>query len=260
MLSFAAIAPHPAIAIPEISKQGIEKVAQTVNGFQLLRQELYNSKPDVLIFITPHVADVDEVFTINQNTQLALNLKEFGDLTERYSLRNNLGLGYQIRERVESSFPVRLVENLSLDYGSAISHLCLAPNLRQVPIVIIGTASNLDLTTHFQFGQAILGALDNNTQRIAVIASADLSHDRADQTDNDANVKFDRQIISLIEQNKTTQFLNLPSDSPSFKTACGLRPIALLMGLLKNKNHRASVVSYERSVGIGYANILIRII
>ncbi len=260
MLSFAAIAPHPAIAVPEISKEGVEKVVQTVNGFQILKQELYNSKPDVLIFITPHVTDVEDVFTINQNKELSLNLKEFGDLTERYILRNAIGLGYKIRERVESSLPVRLVENDSLDYGSAITHLNLATNLRQVPIVIIGTANKLDLATHYQFGQEILKPLDNTTQRIAIVASADLSHDQTEQSNIEDNKKFDRQVISLIEQNKISQFLNLPADSQAFQTACGLRPIALLLGLLKNKNHQAAVVSYERSVGIGYANILIRII
>ena len=260
MLTFSAIVPHPVISIPEIGKENINRIPQTIRASKIIRQELYASKPDFLIIITPHAVHVDDAFSINQAKELSINLKEFGDLSKRPVITNNIGLGYKIRESVEDSMPLILSENENLDYGSAIPLINSLNGLKDIKVVIIGTAPKLSLGTHFELGVKIMKQLDNNPERIAVLASADLSHDQEREitTTKKPNIEFDRSLISLIEKQKINEFLAISEADVLRAAACGVRPIAVLLGLLKNKKYSSKVLSYEHSIGIGYPTILIQ--
>ena len=87
------------------NKEKISKRLKILDGYLIaykyLEAELYNSKPDIIIIISPHGKLHEEAFTINQQPELKVNFKEFGDLITEKTFLNELGLGYRIKESIE---------------------------------------------------------------------------------------------------------------------------------------------------------------
>src|SRR3989344_3997518 len=135
MLVLAAIVPHPPQLLPTFAKQNLQTLAKTKQAFLELHRLLYASQPEALIFISPHTNAPAKTFSINQNTQLTLDLKDFGELTSWPPVTNQASLGYRIREQLESSTQLILTEESRLDYGTAIPLIQLRQNLEQLPIV-----------------------------------------------------------------------------------------------------------------------------
>ena len=74
MLSFACFVPHSPILIPEVGKENLDKLKDTVQAYKNLEHDLYASKPDIIIVISPHAnRQAGEFFTINQQPKLNLN-------------------------------------------------------------------------------------------------------------------------------------------------------------------------------------------
>jgi AmmeMemoRadiSam system protein B len=141
-----------------------------------------------------------------------------------------------------------------MDYGSAIPLYYLTqhlPNIRVVPII----ASQLDLKTHYNIGKELKDEIMSSTKRIAVIASADLSH-RVSETSPEGlspkGVAFDEKIIDVVSKQSPVGILDLDDAWIAEAQACGSRVIATLCGLMDDVRHEAKVLSYEKPFGVGY--------
>jgi aromatic ring-opening dioxygenase LigB subunit len=252
MLVYAAIVPHPAGSIPGIGGPAVqEQIQKTIKAFSEIQQEIYAAKPDTIVVISPHASSRPDNLSIQQNKECQITFKQFGDLANYFSLQTNIGLSYRLIERLETTAPVIAHEESLLDYGSAVPLFHLVHNLQALSVACIGTASDVSLAHHFSYGQQLRKPLDTTNERIAIIASADLSHDKKGQQ-SDAGVAFDRNIIRLLEKNSIKELLALPADECLAVNECGLRPITLLLGILAEKNYQIKTKSYERGLGIGY--------
>jgi len=252
MLVYSAIVPHPAVSIPDIGGQSApDQITQTLKALATIRQELYASKPDTVVIISPHASSRPDTLSIHQNKDCQITFKQFGDLGNYFNLQTNMGLSYRLIERLESTAPVMAHEETLIDYGSAVPLFHLLNKLQEVKVCIIGTASDIDLVQHFSYGQQLLKPLDTTNERVAIIASADLSHDKkGDQPETGS--AFDHQVIRLLEKNNIKEFLALAPEQCLAVNECGLRPIALLLGVLADKSYQLKTTSYERGLGIGY--------
>jgi aromatic ring-opening dioxygenase LigB subunit len=96
-VNFAALVPHPPLAIPNLQHQEQNKVEQTIVALQELNQKITQANLDTLIVLTPHGQGEEQAFAINQSEELTPNLVNFGDLTKYPVLKNDVGLAYQIR-------------------------------------------------------------------------------------------------------------------------------------------------------------------
>lgn len=252
MLIYSAIVPHPAISIPGIGKQTTyNQIEQTLKALTIIQQELYASKPDTVIIISPHASSRPDTLSIHQNKDCQITFKQFGDLAHYFSLRTNTGLSYRMIERLETTAPVMAHEETLIDYGSAVPLFHLMNQLRDVPVGVIGTATELSIAQHLSFGQQLRKPLDTTNDRVAIIASGDLSHDKKGIT-SEAGVLFDNHVIKLLESNNIKELLAIPPEQSITVNECGLRPIMLLLGMLADKKYHIKTTSYERDLGIGY--------
>jgi len=64
-LVFAAIVPHPPVAIPSVGKDQAKQIEKTVVALEKLEKDLYAAKPDIVIIISPHGEVNPEAFTVN---------------------------------------------------------------------------------------------------------------------------------------------------------------------------------------------------
>lgn len=255
MLIFSAIVPHPPLLIPAIGKENLEVIKKTKYAMEELAGHLYAAKPEIIIVISPHGELHEEKITINQAPNFSGAFNKFGDLTTKMGWRGELGLSYKIYEKMEVGGSARLIHEEELDHGAAVPLFNLAQNLPEVKILPINYCLR-DLKFHFNFGENLGEIIHAENRRVAIIASGDLSHrltKNAPAGYNPNGKKFDKLLLTLLKEKKYNEIINMDANLVEDAGECGLRSIAVLLGIIKDINLTPRLLSYEGPFGVGYA-------
>ena len=254
-LVFSCITAHTPLLMPTIGKEGLAVIEKTKAAMQQLEQELYVAQPETLIVITPHGDALPDAVSINLNTKYVTNFEEFGDLVTKLEWKSEIMLIDRFREDFkEKHLPLVLGSAEYLDYGSAIPLYYLTqhlPNVRVVPLI----TSQLDMKSHYNFGKELKDEIMSSTKRVAVIASADLSHRVAENSPEGLSPKgvaFDEKIVSLISKPHPIEILDIDDAWATEAQACGAKVLATLCGMMDDIRHEPKVLSYEKPFGVGY--------
>lgn len=253
-LVFSAISPHPPILIPSIGKENLEQITKTKEALANLERDLYAAKPDILIIISPHGHVNADHFTINLSDNFEINFEDFGDFSTKIPVKGDILLMTNDRERIATKSPVNIVSETKLDHGIGIPFYTLAQNLPHIKIIPI-YFSLLDNQSHLDFGKMLKEVIFSTEKRIAVIASADLSHcltENAPAKFNPAGKEFDEKLIELLKTGDSQGVVNIDRKIIENAAECGLRSILILLGILNNINYEAKILSYEAPFGVGY--------
>ncbi len=254
MIVFSAITPHPPILIPNIGKDNLDKIKNTASAMKELEAELYASKPDVILIISPHGEIIPDAFCLNLNTKYTVNFEEFGDFTTKLEFKSSPMLALQLKERVENEFPMVLSSMDHLDHGSGVPLFYLTKHLKNIEIIPI-CYSLLDYQKHFEFGQLLKRELVKSEKRVAVIASGDLSHALTKDAPAGFSPKgeeFDQKLIALLKRQDFRGLLKLDHRLIEEAAECGLRSIITLLGIIEEYKQEVNVLSYEGPFGVGY--------
>lgn len=255
MITFASFVPHSPLLIPEVGKENLDKLGDTIKAYQQLEHELYSAKPDVIIVISSHANNREGgFFTINQQPKLKVGFKDFGDLVTKMEFDNEIGFGYQVKESCEDFFPVMLTADEDLDYGTGVPLFYLTQHLPDVKVISIGFA-DLSRSDHLHFGEIIRKQINLSGKRIAVIASGDLSHKL--HKDSPAGFsprgqEFDQAIIKMINEKRTKDIVDMDPGLIEEAGECGLRSLLILLGIIQELNYEPEQLSYQAPFGIGY--------
>jgi len=253
-LVFSAIVPHPPILIPSIGKEHIDSITATKSALEHLEQDLYATKPDTLIIISPHGQIQADSFTININAEFRADFKSFGDFTTVDTFDGDTTLLTIDKERISDQVPINIISDPALDHGVSIPLYYLTRHLPNIRIIPIGF-SFLDNQSHLAFGQALKETILSTDKRVAVIASADLSHCLTEKSPlpfNPAGKEFDDTMMRLLANRDTTAITNLDQQLVERAGECGLRSIIILLGTLSGMNYQSEIISYEAPFGVGY--------
>lgn len=254
-LVFAGIAPHPPILLPSIGKENVAKVHATKAALEQMEKDLYVSKPDVIMVISPHGQFYPDVFSANAHPQPRVDLKEFGDLATTNVYNTDNVMLSQITESAKIlHVPFVMTAEEKMDHGTAVPLLCLTGHLPKIKIISVNV-SQKDLPAHFDFGYFLKEEVMKSGNRVAVIASADLSHRLTKDAPagfSTSGQKFDDAVISYLQTCDNDALIKLDPDFCEEVATCGLRPIVTLLGVTKNINCNFKVLSYEGPFGVGY--------
>lgn len=254
-LVFAAITPHPPLLIPNIGKEEMEKVANTQKAMEILEQDLYLSKPEVILIISPHGSLFNDAFTINNHANFVSDFEQFGDFATKLSWKSADFLGARTMHlALESKIPVQQVSIEKLDHGSTVPLYFLTHHLPDIKILPVGY-SGLDNKNHLRFGEILKEIIMDSGKRVAVIASGDLSHGlttNAPAGYSKTGKEFDAKLIELLQTRNTTGIVNLDEKFVAEAAECGYRSILILLGILKNMDYQFKNYSYEGPFGVGY--------
>lgn len=255
-LVFAAITPHPPLLIPTIGRQIMSKLAKTKAAFGHLEEELYLAKPNVIVVISPHGLLLPDAFTLNLSADYQTDLRPFGDLATRLTFKGEFDLPHAIREATKKrpELPTVLITEKLLDHGVTVPLCFLTSHLAGISILPLGY-SQLDLKIHFDFGTLLKDQIMNTNKRVAVIASADLSHALSTEAPagyHAAGVRFDAKVQELLSAHNSTGLIQLNSAMIAEAAECGLRSIVMLLGILHHINYTYEALSYEAPFGVGY--------
>ncbi|MFA7653600.1 MAG: class III extradiol dioxygenase subunit B-like domain-containing protein [Candidatus Magasanikbacteria bacterium] len=256
-LVFAAIAPHPPILIPTIGQEALKKINKTKRALEQLEEDLYLSKPDILLVVAPHNNLMTDAFTLNVCTEYETDLRDFGDLSTRLKFKGDIGLATNILEASkDTNVPTVMFSERLIDHGATVPLFCLANHITNANIIPVGFATDLGWKKHVDFGTLIKDQIMNTNKRVAVIASGDLSHALTSDSPagfNTAGVEFDTKIQEFLPNKNLVGMMQW--EEKFIKNAAadaGFRTILILMGILHDVNYTYKSYCYENPLGVGY--------
>ncbi|MBD3311205.1 MAG: AmmeMemoRadiSam system protein B [Candidatus Magasanikbacteria bacterium] len=255
MLVFAAITPHPPLLIPNIGKEQIEKVKKTKEALEQLEKDLYVAKPDLILIISPHASKFDDYFSAYSCPNFKLNFSEFGDFDTNRELTGSPETAQLIEDEAnKNNLNIKLICRENLDHGSGVPLFYLTKHIENTKILPLGFCA-MNTKKHLQFGEILKKVITKSNNRIAVIASGDLSHGLTTDAPagfSQVGADFDKKIIELLETKNTVGITNMDPGFVENAAQCGYLSIVTLLGLLKNTNYSFKNYSYEGPFGVGY--------
>jgi MEMO1 family protein len=257
---FSAIVPHTPLLLPSIGKENLKFLDQTLKGYATLEKSLYARQPDTIVIISPH-GDVNmNSFSLNLCPQYQAEFSDFGDLATKKIYQGNVMLAHKIRECLETKAPLQLVSVDKLDYGCSVPLQLLVPNIPKIKIIPL-YYSGLSYDAHYQFGLLFKKELGLSPERIAVIASGDLSHKLTKQSPagySPKAKKFDKKLIDSLMAGDREAIINTDPALATDMAECGLKSILILLGMIDNIKYTPRLYSYEFPFGVGYLTMRLK--
>lgn len=255
MIVFAAVVPHSPLLIPSIGKEHREKLDRTIHAYAELEQALYIAKPDTIVIISPHAQMYPDAFCGNIADTFTGVLKEFGDHGTTITAKADyLLLDHIHRALRNEQVPFTLTSQLELDYGFTIPLLLMTQQLQHWKLIPL-SPSLLDNRMHYEFGRQLKRVLHAEPSRVAIIASADLSHHAnafSPEGETPEGQQFDTLIRQKVAALDAPGLLAMDQGILDKSGQCGFKPITILMGALENINCTAKELCYEAPFGVGY--------
>jgi AmmeMemoRadiSam system protein B len=259
-LLMAGFSPHPPLAIPEIGRDSLKEVSDTINSLKELGREVVESDPELLITISPHGTVMRESISIIDEDFVSGDFREFG-------FRN-----INMEMKVDTHFIDLLKKNATREGfhtislkdrdGTRLDHGVLVPlyyliqaGLKDIPIVPINMAF-WDYHELYNFGKIINETIEEDNINAVVIASGDLSHrlKPGAPAGYDKNAEeFDRKLVELIKNNELDKIKDMDKGLIHRAGECGHRPMVILTGILSDHKVKPELKSYEGPFGVGYA-------
>lgn len=264
MISYALLAPHPPLIVPAIGGERLGDVEATVTGMQKMAEQVVQSNPDTLVFLTPHGNVFSDCLSALAEADLKGDFAAFGS-SLGFACPNDLKLLAELKDEAD----MRGINFVALDQdklrkyrlNSQLDHGILVPlyylreaGLPELPVlaISIGYLSNLELYT---FGSLIKSSADKMGRKLAIIASGDMSHRLSNDGPYDYHpdgARHDASVKDLIEQGDVRGLLNLPEKLRENAGECGYRSIVIMLGALDGWTFESRIFSYEGPLGVGY--------
>lgn len=259
-LVFTGIVPHP-LQLAQTIKASEDLLTSTRTAFGTFETALYSSKPDILLLITSHGLVLSTSWQLILGDTLTGNLEEFSDFSTKIEVRGSVGFSHRLKERAEDSgFSVLLQSDRLLDYACVIPLLFLIKHLPSIKVAPLVVSSDI-ATAQYEFGKLIREEIFQTNERIAVIASANLSHRISRQSPRGYSRSgkiFDEKTRTALRQGDTEAILGLQPELVEEAVSCGIRPITLLLGTLYRRPYTALELSYEHPYGVGYSTTILQ--
>lgn len=257
MLVFSAIVPHPPVLMPKADPLGLKKVEKTKAALEELKKRLEIAAPETIIIFSPHGKLSEDAFAINLTPSFKADFEEFGDFETKKIYKGDLRLMQEIQEslRYVQRLPVVLTSEEKLDHGITIPLHILTKDLKNIEIIPLYPAMNFDAKTHFNLGGSLKDVIVNHGKKIAVLASAGLSHCLSSDAPAGFSPKgkeFDEKLMELLVNKNVPGIVNMNQNLIDEAKECGLHSISMLLGLIEKINYTPEIISYENKLGVGY--------
>jgi aromatic ring-opening dioxygenase LigB subunit len=255
MIVFAALVPHSPLLAPGVGKEKRDALAATLRAYADIEQALLASKPETIVVISPHAPSYPDAFSANMAPKYLGTLKAFGDHQTTVAASGDfLMLDRLQRELRTEGVPFTLTSTEELDYGFTVPLLLLTPGLKDWKLVPLAP-SLLDAQAHLDFGRKVKSVLHRESARVAVIASADLSHKLGPASPGGASVEgpaFDATLRTKLAALDAEGLLTLDAQAVEAAGQCAYRPAMTLLGMLEGMNVHTTELCYETPFGVGY--------
>ena len=270
MISYGAVMPHPPVLVKDIGGAQLRQLENSQQALSAISSELLASKPDCIVFLTPHGNVFQDCLTYLASANLEGDLSDFGS-EYRTSLKNDLQLMQTIAELAEDkNLPLvavtadliqryRLKEKL--DHGILVPlYFLQQAGMGEIPIlaISIGLLGNEEL---YKFGKVIQEASERLGRRVAVLASGDMSHALKEEGPyrfHPDGPRFDQTVKQVFERGVLADLLEIPPQLRENARECGYPSLLILSGALDGFKPEKTIINYEGPFGVGYLSVGIK--
>ncbi len=154
---FSGVAPHPPILVPEIGRDNLTDIKATKTAMDKFRVACAESKPETLVFISPHSPAFADAFAVKTEQNLEGSFAQFGAPSVEAKVKNDVELAKAIISKTEKKgiSAVELSKEqhqeyevpTELDHGMLVPYYYLKQSL-DVPVVSL-SISHLDYLKHY---------------------------------------------------------------------------------------------------------------
>lgn len=266
-----AFMPHPPLMIPEVGKEELAQIKNTVAAATQVSEMLKEANPQTVVIITPHGPVFEDAVTVSIHPRLRGSMAQFNapdvvlgfetdNLLIKHIIRNCQRLGINLNEMTDVVAKNYRI-SLYLDHGAFVPlyYLAKAGFKGQLVHLSVGMLAYEEMYT---FGKAVQAAISHMDKRVAVIASGDLSHRLTPDAPagySPKGTEFDRQLVAALEKADVKALLNMDPNLIEEAGECGLRPAFFLMGVMGGLEVQKVISSYEGPFGVGYAVVAYKI-
>jgi MEMO1 family protein len=258
--TFGALVPHSPLLIEDIAKENYPVFSPTLNAYNKIKEKIKDEKIEIIIIISSHGPLLINSFALGVALEYKTSLAEFGCFMEKKSFKCPINFSRDLLHFLYKNYPLKTINYQSLDYASSIPLELLLDTESKVQVVPILCSDNLDLKNHWQFGQAIGQFLETREEKVAIIASGDLSHKISKSSPagySPKGQKFDNRIIDYLNKNSSVidNILKLEPEYIEEVEESALKPLSLMLGINK-ANYQAEKLAYQNDFGVGYLSFL----
>ena len=258
MITFSCFVPHPPIIIPDIGRDELKKVNDTISALEKLADDLADFEPETILIISPHGLLDPAVFALGFANKMFGDLGSFGsqyslELPGDYKLANDI-----VETSRKNDFRAEIIDHQNdiyyLDHGVLVPLYYLLEKLDYKPEVLPIGYSGSSRAAHFSFGQTITDVIANSDKRVAIVASGDLSHNLITERNSggESGKIFDAAIVENIKNYNPSAIINIDEELQKEAGECGYRSLLILLGILDGEKVKSELLSYEAPWGVGY--------
>jgi AmmeMemoRadiSam system protein A/AmmeMemoRadiSam system protein B len=254
-LVFAGIAPHPPIMVPEVGREAIVEVRDSIDAMADLTERVIRSGAETLILISPHAPLDPQAFVAYDGPQLYADFADFRAPTATVHAQLDDELLTEItRTAAEQNLATIRIRGFDLDHGTAVPLYFLQRNGWNGSVVALGY-SYLSNEDHLRFGNCIRQAVDKLARPVAFIASGDLSHRLKLEAPAGYNPQahlFDEEVVAALRSCATSRIVDMDPELRKMAGECGYRSMLVALGVAQGLEPSCEVISYEAPFGVGY--------
>jgi len=248
---FGSIMPHPPILVPDIGRGQIKEAARSKKALESISRRIKGKNFDTLIVITPHGEVGRASVPVYIGHVFEGSFSAFGMAKPIFNFKGDPELGLSIVKDSElaSSCPETL-----LDHGLLVPlYYPQAAGVKNA-ILPIGIGF-MPLPKLFEFGKSLAETVKKSNKKVAIIASADMSHRLTPDAPAGYSPRgkvFDEKLVKLVENYDVKGILEF---DPALAEEAGqdaLWSISILLGALDGLKIKPEVISYEGPFGVGY--------
>ena len=237
---------------------GRERATQkTIDALEEAARRMAERQPETVVLISPHGPLHRDAFGILTAPACSGTFAEWGAPQLAFAFENDLDAVELIRaEAGEAGLPLEPIVRWGegLDWGCTVPLYYLRSGLGNARLVPM-TVSFLPPRQHFAFGQAVGRAVHRLDRRVAIIASADLSHSLTETAPNGydpAGPVFDERLRKAIAAWDVGAVLAMEEGFRRRAAEDAVPSVSFLMGALDGLGAHPEVLSYEGPFGVGY--------
>jgi MEMO1 family protein len=254
-LVFSGIAPHPPIMVPEVGRESIAGVMNSIDAMAELTKRLIESGSESVVLISPHAPLEADSFVAYEGPEVYGDFSNFNAPDTRFAVRVDEELLSAIkRTAAAKNYDVSILPEQDLDHGIAVPLYFLLQNGWRGKVVTLGY-SFLSNEDHLRFGSCIKEAVDQVGRRVAFIASGDLSHRLKPQAPAGYNPNahiFDEEVVDALRSNAPQQIVRIDHNLRRLAGECGYRSMLVAIGASSDLPWSCEVLNYEAPFGVGY--------
>ena len=254
-LVFSGLAPHPPIMVPEVGRESVAPVRQSIEAMAELTERLIASGAETVILISPHAPLEIDSFVAYEGPHV------YGDFANFRAPETSVAapVDEELLSAISSSaaadgYQVSLLPDSDLDHGTAVPLYFLLRNGWHGKVVALGY-SFLSNEDHLRFGACIKRAIDEVGRPVGFIASGDLSHRLAPHAPAGFNPNahvFDEAVVDALRANNTQAIVEIDHNLRKLAGECGYRSLLVAIGAGDGLPPSCEVMNYEAPFGVGY--------